>query len=410
MKLVVHRATQQIGGNCIELVSGQSRVILDVGRPLDAPREARDLLPPTLDVTSAVDGVLLSHPHQDHFGLLPELPPAWPLYAGASAAALMNLTLSIFGPPLVREFQTWKDGVPFRAGTFQVTPFLTDHSAFDAYMLLIEAEGSRVLYTGDFRMHGRKAALVRRLARQLAGSIDVLLVEGTNLGSNKPTVSEQDLETRFAALFRETAGRVFVCWSAQNVDRTVTLYRACLRARRTLVVDLYTAEVLRMLADAGRIPQPGWEALKVVVTRAFARLYRAKGREAHIKELLPHAVPARALTNSPSRWVAMIRPSLMRDFRVQGVSPSADDAWSYSQWSGYLRQPDGQLLKGWFDEGGSRACHLHTSGHVSPNDLQEFARTLGARAVVPIHGVSWDTAAHGLDNIRRLADGQPMVV
>ncbi|MGV3570352.1 MAG: MBL fold metallo-hydrolase [Ramlibacter sp.] len=408
MKLVVHRATSQIGGNCIELASGASRLVLDVGRPLDAPREAHDLLPPTLETASAVDGVLVSHPHQDHFGLLSELPLLWPLYAGPSAAALMDLTMSIFGPPLGRKFRTWKDRTPFGVGAFKVTPFLTDHSAFDAYMLLIEAEGRRVLYTGDFRMHGRKAALVYRLARELAGSIDVLLVEGTNLGSDKPTLSEQDLEARFANLFRETAGRVFVCWSAQNVDRTVTLYRACLQTGRTLVVDLYTAEVLQMLAAAGRIPQPGWQAMKVVITRSFARLYRAKGREDHIRALVQHALPARALSESPSRWVAMIRPSLIRDFRAQGVLPSAEDAWSYSQWSGYLRQPDGRLLQTWFDEGRARACHLHTSGHASVRDLQEFARVLGARSVVPIHGVAWDTAEHGLENIHRLADGQPI--
>jgi ribonuclease J len=59
-------------------------------------------------------------------------------------------------------------------------------------------------------------------------------------------------------------GRVFVTWSAQNVDRTVTLYRACLKAGRTLVVDLYTAEVMEAVAEFGRLPRPGLQNLKVV--------------------------------------------------------------------------------------------------------------------------------------------------
>ena len=42
-------------------------------------------------------------------------------------------------------------------------------------------------------------------------------------------VVNRDLEADFEALFRETKGRLFVAWSAQNVDRTVTLYRACLK-------------------------------------------------------------------------------------------------------------------------------------------------------------------------------------
>jgi ribonuclease J len=82
VQLTVHRATQQIGGNCIELSTDGHRIILDVGRPLDAPQDARGLLPKSLDVTSPMGGVLISHPHQDHYGLLEDVPPGWPIYSG----------------------------------------------------------------------------------------------------------------------------------------------------------------------------------------------------------------------------------------------------------------------------------------------------------------------------------------
>ena len=63
VRLTVHRATHQIGGNCIELDAADGhRIILDVGRPLDAPQDACHLLPKTLDLAGAVDGVLISHP------------------------------------------------------------------------------------------------------------------------------------------------------------------------------------------------------------------------------------------------------------------------------------------------------------------------------------------------------------
>lgn len=96
--LTVHRATQQIGGNCIEVVSSNGeRILLDVGRPLDAPREAVGLLPKTLALTAPVAGVLISHPHQDHWGLLAETPADWPVYSGPFAAKLMRLRAGIFG-------------------------------------------------------------------------------------------------------------------------------------------------------------------------------------------------------------------------------------------------------------------------------------------------------------------------
>jgi len=410
LTLTVHRATNQIGGNCIELATEAGRIVLDVGRPLDAPKDATGLLPETLCLERPVDGVLISHPHQDHYGLLDELPATWPVYSGVSAGKLMHLTASIFGTAPIRDYRHWEGGKSIVVGPFRVTPFLTDHSAFDAYMLLIEAAGKRVLYSGDFRNHGRKAALVEQMMSAPPRDVDVLLMEGTNLGSDKPTKSERDLEEDFVALFRETPGRVFTCWSAQNIDRTVTLYRAAVKSGRTLVVDLYTAEVLELLADAGKLPRAGWNNIKVVITRSFARLYEMKGRKEFVERMAANGISAAALAQTPNKWVVMIRPSLIRDFTAKGVVPTQADAWSYSQWRGYLDQPDGVALKAWFDEGGARPLHLHTSGHASTADLKAFATAIAPKALVPIHGVAWDTDRDGFENVVRLRDGEPLTI
>lgn len=410
VRLTVHRATNQIGGNCVEVATSGHRILLDVGRPLDAPNEATGLLPATLDLKATMDGVLVSHPHQDHYGLLEETPRDWPVFCGEPTRRLMQLTSGIFGKLIDRDFRTWKSGEPFTVGPFRITPHLTDHSAFDAHMLLIEVEGKRIFYSGDFRMHGRKAALVDRFMAAPPPNIDVLLMEGTNLGSDKPCVTESDLETNFEALFRQTKSRVFVAWSAQNVDRTVTLYRACLKAGRTLVVDLYTAEVLEMLSEFGRLPRPDLAGIKIVVTSAMVRMYRRKGKEAFVERMVRFGIPAKKLSATHEKWVVMVRPSLMRDYARSGVAPNADDAWSWSMWRGYLKNDDGILVQQWFDNGGTRALHLHTSGHASPIDLREFANSISPRWLVPIHGIAWDTGAEGFPRIRRLTDGEPMTL
>ena len=408
--LTIHRSAHEIGGNCIELAHGDARLLLDVGRPLDAPREATNLLPPTLDKQRPVDGVLISHPHQDHYGLLDETPADWPVYSGEFAGRLMRLTANIFGTAPDRDYRHWRSGEAIDIGPFKVTPYLTDHSAFDAYMLLIEVAGTRILYSGDFRIHGCKAALVERLMATPPANLDVLLMEGTNLGSDKPTKHESDLEADFVTLLRETPGRVFVCWSAQNIDRTVSLYRACIKTRRTLAVDLYTAEVLELLGEAGRIPQAGWNNIKVVVTRGLARMYEAKGRKDFVERMAAHGISAAKLAENRGRWVVMTRPSMVRDFEAKSVRPTAEDAWSYSQWRGYLTQPDGVALKAWFDQGGARATHIHTSGHASVADLHVFASAMKPRMLVPIHGVAWDAESAGFANVVRLKDGEPLAI
>ena len=206
------------------------------------------------------------------------------MYCGKAAESLIRLTSGIFDKTPPQQFRNWQSNVPFVLEPFHITPFLTDHSAFDAYMLMIEVDGCRLLYSGDFRIHGRKSSLVPRMI-PLLPPIDVLIMEGTNLGTSKPCGSEEELEQRYIDLFKSTHGRVFVSWSAQNVDRTVTLFKACANQAvgRTLVVDLYTAEVMEMLAGFGRLPRPGWGHIKVVVTSAFARMYEKTGRGDFLK-------------------------------------------------------------------------------------------------------------------------------
>ena len=69
---------------------------------------------------------------------------------------------------------------PFAIGPFTVTPYLADHSGFDAYSLLIEAGGRRLFYTGDFRGHGRKHCLQRLLADP-PRDVHALVMEGTSI-------------------------------------------------------------------------------------------------------------------------------------------------------------------------------------------------------------------------------------
>lgn len=412
IRLTIHRAAHEIGGNCIELATDDgARILLDAGRPLDAPDGVYDgLLPQTLNLTNPINGLLLSHSHQDHYGVLNEIPAHWPVYCGSASEKLIRLTSGIFGQVPQQSFNHWSSGKKFALGPFIITPLLTDHSAFDSYMLIIEIGGKRLLYSGDFRLHGRKSVLVKRLMENPPASVDALIMEGTNLGSNKPTSSESELEERFAELFKTTPGRVFVAWSAQNIDRTVTIYRACKKSGRTLVVDLYTAEVMELLADFGKLPRPGWPNLKVVITSGFANMYRKTGREEFVEKMVKFGISADKLSENPSRWVVMTRKSLMRDFEYKNVVPNTDDAWSWSMWNGYLDNQDGKIVQDWFDRHQCKATHIHTSGHASPEGLLAFAAAINPKIMIPVHGVAWDAEIAGFPAIHRLADGESFVM
>jgi ribonuclease J len=108
LRLTIHRGARQIGGVCIEIEHPDGdRLVLDAGRPLDAPEGATGLLPASLDRTRPAT-VLISHPHQDHWGLVEELPPDWPIWTGSGSAKLIAITADITRHPLTRTFQTWQ--------------------------------------------------------------------------------------------------------------------------------------------------------------------------------------------------------------------------------------------------------------------------------------------------------------
>src|ERR1700683_2035336 len=100
MRLTIHRGTKEIGGSCVELTTATTRLVLDLGLPLvDANREpfdsraalgkppevlnAEKVIPPILGLFDtdhpAPDGILLSHAHLDHAGLLHLSRPTVPI-------------------------------------------------------------------------------------------------------------------------------------------------------------------------------------------------------------------------------------------------------------------------------------------------------------------------------------------
>jgi len=152
MKACIHRGARQIGGTCIEVVeSSGARLILDVGTPLDTDAGSAEL-PSTLGQNVDVAGVVVSHPHTDHYGLVGSLPAEAPILIGESAQAILEAA-GDFIPSRASFANTiaLQDRKTVELGAFRITPYLMDHSAYDSYAILVEADGNSLFYTGDLR-------------------------------------------------------------------------------------------------------------------------------------------------------------------------------------------------------------------------------------------------------------------
>jgi ribonuclease J len=411
MRVSIHRGTQEIGGSCVEVEAADgSRVVLDLGRPLNAGRSEQVDLPDVAGLRQAdasLLGILISHPHFDHYGLAVDLPVAVPIYLGEEAARL--LAAAAFFSPVSASLECTGYLVhrePFTLGPFTITPYLADHSGFDAYSLLIEADGQRLFYTGDLRAHGRKAALFQQLLDDPPSDLDVLLMEGTHVradaaGDTVVFETEPELEARFLELCGRTEGAVVVFGSAQNLDRLVTVYRAAVRSGRRCVVDLYGASVAA--ATRPTIPQPGFDHLRVYVPDRQRIRVKRSGEFHRVADIRPHRIFPEELAHEPGRFLLHVPSSTATELlRDSVLAASGMAVWSL--WEGYLAEPSGIRLRSELQAAGVGLEHLHTSGHASVLDLQRLVAALQPGRVVPIHSEGGDRYSELFANVDRQAD------
>jgi ribonuclease J len=87
MKVCIRRGAKQIGGTSIELESQGKRLVLDIGQPLDSPdAESTEMpaVPGLKEADTSLLGIVVSHPHMDHYGLAFRVPKTVPFLMGAA--------------------------------------------------------------------------------------------------------------------------------------------------------------------------------------------------------------------------------------------------------------------------------------------------------------------------------------
>jgi len=412
MQVRIHRGSKEIGGSCVEVEADGARLVLDVGKPLSAGWNDEVPLPAVPGLADGADssllGVLISHSHLDHYGLLPQVSPHVPIYAGAATASMMAAAgFFSSASAAVTVAKPFVDRRPINVGPFTVTPYLADHSAFDAYSLLVEAGDRRLFYSGDIRGHGRKASLFDRLIRQPPAGVHALLLEGTHVGgeghAGEIVATEAGVEVAMAATFSSAAGLVAVVSSAQNIDRLVTVYRACLRSGRTLLVDLYTVAMAQATGRA-TIPQPGFPALGVLVPQRQRVLVKTSGQFERTESVRPFRVFPEAVMADPSKYVVLGSSGGVRDLLRDGGLGS-DGAVVWSLWPGYLRDTSGLRFAELVRQRAVPFVIHHTSGHAPVADLQRLVEAMNPERVVPIHTEGADQYAHHFADVQRHADG-----
>lgn len=416
MRIVIHRGAHEVGGSCVELNFKDSTILLDVGLPLsyNFDDDIDSSLPQPLfqnlrQGVKKANAVILSHAHLDHYGLAGVLPQEIPVYCGKASAELMTLSKEIRpgGIPMFKS-EAFQDRKTFQVGDFSVTPYLMDHSAFDAYGFLISSGEKSIFYTGDFRGHGRKSRLFKLLLKD-PPKVDVLIMEGTLFGerSEERVVSEDELEKRFVKVIGETNGIVLVTTGSQNIDRLVTIFKAAKQTKRMLIIDFYTAEVLGRLKKYARVPQASWPRIKVCYPQRIADRFERIGLKNILSRHRKNGINWKRLNEIKGRVVMLIRAGFLWDLRT--FLDLNGGAWIYSMWHGYFEQSESlRNLRKYLKEKDVRIEELHTSGHATISELTDLANALHPKMIIPIHTFHPEKFKDHFSNVRLLDNGDEL--
>lgn len=411
MKAKIYRGTKEIGGTCLELTAENGKILwIDLGSPLDDKN-------PNVDYAkNKLDALLISHPHQDHFGLIEKIGTEVPVYIGQLSLDLINapkIFLNI--ATLNGNFNIIKPWVSFTvADTFHIKPFLTDHSTPEAFAFLIEADGKRVFYSGDFRATGRKGKVYKNLIENPPENIDILLIEGTMVErTNHLYSTEGSVEQAIFNIIKEQKNISFVISSAQNIDRFVSVFNVCRRTQKYLVIDVYSAWILEMVRKQSKnVPSIVWKEIKVFDHPAQLKKIEDKAFD-DFRTRINQQRAGNSVFNKPSDFVYFVRcpnERLVDKLRTKGTINII-----YSQWDGYLREEHKNYCTDYINDlkkdSGISFNSIHTSGHATVPDLLKFAKAINAKKIVPIHTAFPETfkkefEKEGFTNINLWDDGK----
>ena len=419
LRIKVHRGTKEIGGSITEIYTEKTHIFVDFGTELNTDPEA-STDPKMIDMinNAKCDAVLFTHYHGDHIGLLEHIPKkdidgkTIKLAMGKVAKkVLINIHKTLAGYndssqnhkkylEILNDKERIQDideAKPLYFGVdkdIKVTPIRVDHSAYDAFMFIIEAEGKVVVHTGDFRTHGRWGkGYFEQLLKTLSNiSVDILIIEGTmmsRLYEKMKTERELQEEARKELAKPENKYAFLIC-SSTNVESLASFANAARDLKRAFYVNSYVYEQIELYRST-----VGEDYLKRndLYTgkndeRAFMfdKTYKFENMEKYNPKL-NSTQPEYMRENGFLMLIGSSDKYKERMDYFKGENPLL----IYSMWNGYIRKGEdtyneklGKLYHGWNPD--RRNAKLHTSGHATAKDIQNMILTVKPQqAIIPIH-------------------------
>jgi ribonuclease J len=389
-----------------------------------------------------LDGILLSHAHQDHNGYIGLLEREVPIYTGLMTALIGKgmqdlgsgefsyvspkepgddgVLKSVSGvkqgrphficetdEPITRALENLRSFFAHHPGSrtrFEPAPtetadqaasglkfFRVDHSIPGSGAFAIHTPIGWIGYTGDLRRHGHSSWRTEGFAdalRQLQPV--VLIVEGTRL-DDQPAIREPAVHEAAREVVKREPGLVIADFSARNIERLRTFRDIARELGRRLVVTTKDAYLLQhMHVVDPNIPAPDEDGLAILRTPRAT----SYGWEKDLFEVYgAHLTDARAIRQRPGDHLLCL--SYWDIANLVDIEP-ASGTYIYSASEAYDEEQkfDHQRLEHWLDRfslkkvgglPGAEKGPFHASGHMDGPGMEWLIETINPAKILPVH-------------------------
>jgi len=375
----------EIGRNCFCIEVEGRIVVVDCGLMFpDADMPGVDLVLPDFSYlrenAERVDGIVLTHGHEDHVGglsyLLGDVPA--PIYGSELCLGFARKRLEEARVMDRTTLIPVKDGEVHTIGSIEAEFIPVTHSVPHAFAVAYTTPVGTILHTGDFKLDltpvdGRRTDLSRLGAIGQRG-VKLLLSDSTNAERPGQTESESSVGPVIRDLLRDFPDRRFVIASfASHLHRVEQVAHEAIAAGRRV-------------AFLGRSM-----VHNTALAREMGLLDVQANRVIDIEEAARYAPGEVCIICTGSQGEPMSALSLMAAHEHKHVKISADDVVVISAHAipgnesnvgrviDALHRAGAEVLHG-------GAAHVHVSGHASQEELKYMIDLVQPEWFVPVHG------------------------
>jgi ribonuclease J len=244
--------------------------------------------------------------------------------------------------------------------------------------------------------------------------IDLLLIEGTLVNrTNHPYPTEKSVFKAINAIIRDQQNTTFVISSAQNIDRLVSVVKACNSNKKNLIIDIYNAWVLDMVHKKSKnLPTLDWD--NIWVYNQSSQMKKVMGRNfEEFRVRLTKKDIGNKIFHNPQDYLYFLR--CPNEKLIDALLPHGTITLIYSQWDGYLREEHKtyytDAINKLKDQKKVEFVQIHTSGHAPVEELIELGKAIKPERIVPIHTenpikMKQEFNAAGFANVELWEDGK----